>query len=156
MSLQDFTIYDPQNQTRTYKRPYIGPLGRYVDAHRTEPIMDFFHPVRGVIITNQTSDNLGYMRAAYETITSGEAKHSELISTDRKYREAFTIFGVCYHGLRCCAVPDSAIQIVFDFDEDMVAWIFDALDEIYGEDEAYEKFHAPRADCYAIGWQNVN
>lgn len=152
MSLQDFVIYDPQNQTRAYKRPYIGSLGRYVDAHRSEPIMDFFHPNRGVIITNQPSVYLGFMRDAYETITRGEPKHSELISADRKYKEAFEMFATCYHQLRCCAVPDSAIQIVFDFDEDMVAWIFDVLDELYGEDEAYEKFHAPLPTCYAIGW----
>lgn len=152
MSLQDFTIYDPQNHTRAYKRPYIGPLSLYVDAHRSEPIMDFFHPKRGVIITNQPSVNLGFMRDAYETITSGEAKHDQLITTDPKYRKAFTVFAECYHHLRRCAVPDSAIRIVFNFDEDTVTWIFDVLDEIYGEDESYEKFHAPLPSCYAIGW----
>lgn len=152
MSLQDFTIYDPQNHTRASKRPYIGPLSLYVDAHRSEPIMDFFHPQRGVIITNQPSVYLGFMRDAYETITRGEPKHSELINADRKYREAFTIFGALYHALRCCAVDEGAIQTVFNFDSDTVAWIFDVLDELYGEEKAYAKFHAPLPSCYAIGW----
>lgn len=152
MSLQDFTIYDPQNQTRAYKRPYIGALRDYVAEHESETITEFFNPKRGITITNCPHDELDYMRDAYKTITSGEPKHSELISTDRAYKESFTIFGMCYHNLRCCAVPDSAIQIVFDFDEDTVAWIFDVLDEIYGEEKAYAKFHAPLPNYYAIGW----
>lgn len=156
MSLQDFVIYDPQHQTHAYKRPYVGALRDYVAEHEGETIAEFFNPKRGIIITNSHYDELGYMRDAYQTITSGADKHDDLIDTDPAYREAFTIFGTCYHGLRCCAVPEGAIQIVFDFDEDMVAWIFDVLDTLYGEDTAYEKFHGPRAECYAIGWQNFN
>lgn len=152
MSLQDFTIYDPQNQTRAYKRPYIGRLGTYVTEHEGETIAEFFNPERGIIITNRPHSELGYMRTAYKTITGYEDNPDELLENDENYREAFTVFATCYHNLRCCAVPDSAIQIVFDFDEDAVAWIFDVLDEIYGEDKAYETFHGPRAECYAIGW----
>lgn len=156
MSLQDFVIYDPQQQTHVYRRPYIGALRDYVAEHEGETIAEFFNPKRGVIITNRPCDELDHMRAAYETITSGKAEHDQLINADPKYREAFEIFATCYHHLWCCAVPEFAIHIVFNFDEDMVASIFDVLDEIYGEDEAYEKFHAPRADCYAIGWQTFN
>lgn len=152
MSIQDFVIYDPQNQTKAYKCPYIGVLRDYVAEHEGEPIAEFFNPKRGIIITNRTYGELDYMRDAYKTITSGEPKHSELISTDRKYREAFTIFGALYHALRCCAVDEGAIQTVFNFDSDTVAWIFDVLDELYGEEKAYAKFHAPLPSCYAIGW----
>ncbi|MDU5232383.1 hypothetical protein [Actinomyces sp.] len=156
MSLQDFVIYDPQNQTRAYVRPYVGALRDYVVEREGETIAEFFNPKRGIIITNRPDDELGDMRAAYTTITSGEAKHDQLIDTDKDYRRAFTVFATCYHHLRCCAVPDFAIQAVFDFDEDMVAWIFDVLDEIYGEEKAYAQFHAPLPSCYAIGWQNFD
>lgn len=156
MSLQDFVIYDPQKQTRAYKRPYVGALRDYVAEHEGETIAEFFNPKRGIIITNRPYGELEYMRDAYETITSGEPTHDQLISTDRRYKEAFAIFATCYHALRCCAVDEGAIKTVFNFDSDTVAWIFDVLDEFYGEEKAYENFHAPRAECYAIGWQNFD
>ena len=153
MSLHDCVIYDPQNQTRAYVRPYVGALRDYVAEHEGETIAEFFNPKRGIIITNRPDGEPDEMRAAYKTITSGEAKHDQIIDTDKDYREAFTVFATYYHHLRCCAVPDFAIQAVFDFDQDVVAWIFDVLDEIHGEEKAYAWFHAPLRNCYAIGWQ---
>ncbi|OFR30556.1 hypothetical protein [Actinomyces sp. HMSC065F11] len=156
MSLQDFVIYDPQSHTHARENLYIGGLGAYLAEHASETIADFFNPERGVILTNRPHDELDCMRAAYKTITSGEDKHDQLIDTDSAYKEAFTTFGTCYHNLRCCGVDEGAILRVFNFDSAMVAWVFDVLDALHGEDKAYGLFHAPREDCYALGWQNFN
>lgn len=153
MSLQDFVIYDPQHQTHAYKRPYVGALRDYVAEHENETIAEFFNPKRGVTITNCPHAELAIMQDAYQTITIQTGNHDDLIKTDSEYKKAFGAFATFYHDLRCCAVPESAIQIAFDFDSAAVSWIFDVLDTLYGEDAAYEKFHAPLLSCYAIGWQ---
>ncbi|MDP9833811.1 MULTISPECIES: hypothetical protein [Actinomycetaceae] len=154
MSIQDFVIYDPQRQTRAYVRPYVGRLRDYIAENESETIADFFNPKRGIILTNRPHEVLTIMQDAYQTITSQDSNHDELIKTDREYKEAFTAFATVYHELRCSAIEDYAIEIAFGFDHDVVLWISDVVDTIHGEDKAYKLFHAPLPYCYALGWQS--